>query len=98
TLAFAGVIVVALLRTGRGEISPEAEIALDGVPSATGEGTPMVEIVRSAVEGTILSMPREKRRGGELGRAARRRAGASAGEGGWGKRPAAKVLLITAHR
>ncbi len=92
-LATAGIVIVALLRSARGEVSPDAEIVLDGVPAADGEGTPMRELVRDAVEGTIASIPRDRRRDGELVREAVRRAVRSAVEDAWGKRPIAKVLL-----
>ncbi len=97
-LAFAGVVIVALLRSGRGEIGADVEIALDGVPAADAEGRPMTEIVRDAVEGTIASIPRDRRRDGELVREAVRRAVRSAVEDAWGKRPIAKVLLVQAGR
>jgi ribonuclease J len=98
SLAFAGIVVVALVRAGRGEISTEAEIALDGVPAADARGRPMLDIVRDAVEGTIVSIPRDRRRDGELVREAVRRAVRSAVENVWGKRPIAKVLLVQAQR
>ena len=98
SLAFAGIVVVALVRSGRGEISPEAEIALDGVPAADAEGRPMLDIVRDAVEGTIVSIPRDRRKDGEMVREAVRRAVRSAVENAWGKRPIAKVLLVQAPR
>jgi ribonuclease J len=98
SLAFAGVVVVALVRSGRGEVSADAEVALDGVPTADAEGRPMLDIVRDAVEGTIASIPRERRRDGELVREAVRRAVRSAVENAWGKRPIAKVLLVQAQR
>ena len=98
SLAFAGVVVVALVRSGRGEVMADAEIALDGVPAADAEGRPMVEIVREAIEGTIASIPRERRRDGEMVREAVRRSVRSAVENVWGKRPIAKVLLTQAPR
>jgi ribonuclease J len=76
----------------------EAEIALDGVPVADGDGRPMLDIVRDAVEGTVISIPRERRRDGEMVREAVRRAVRSAVERVWGKRPIAKVLLMRAWR
>jgi ribonuclease J len=97
-LAFAGIVIVALHRAGRGEISTEAEIALDGVPAADAAGRPMLDIVRDAVEGTIVSIPRDRRRDGELVREAVRRAVRSSVEDAWGKRPIAKVLLVQAGR
>ena len=83
---------------GRGEVVADAEIALDGVPAADAEGRPMVDIVREAIEGTIASIPRDRRRDGELVREAVRRAVRSAVEDAWGKRPIAKVLLTQAPR
>ena len=97
SLAFAGIVIVALARSGRGEISPDAEIALDGVPAADAEGRKMVDIVREAVEGTIASIARDRRRDGEVVREAVRRAVRSAVENAWGKRPIAKVLLAQAR-
>ena len=98
SLAFAGIVVVALVRSGRGEISPEAEIALDGVPTADAQGRPMRDIVRDAVEGTIASIPRNRRKDGEMVREAVRRSVRSAVENAWGKRPIAKVLLVQSPR
>jgi ribonuclease J len=97
SLAYAGIVIVALVRSGRGEIA-EAEIALDGVPAADAAGRKMVDIVRDAVEGTIASIPRDRRRDGEVVREAVRRAVRSAVEHAWGKRPIAKVLLAQAPR
>jgi ribonuclease J len=98
SLAFAGIVIVALVRSGRGEVSPEAEISLDGVPSADAQGRPMVDVVRKAVEGAIAGIPRDRRRDGEMVREAVRRAVRSAVEHAWGKRPIAKVLLVQTPR
>jgi ribonuclease J len=98
SLAFAGIVIVALVRSGRGEVSPEAEISLDGVPSADAQGRPMVDVVRKAIEGAIAGIPRDRRRDGEMVREAVRRAVRSAVENAWGKRPIAKVLLVQTPR
>ena len=98
SLAFAGVVIVALARSGRGDVLAEAEVALDGVPVADADGRAMIDIVREAVEGAVVSIPRERRRDGELVREAVRRAVRSAVERVWGKRPIAKVLLVRASR
>jgi ribonuclease J len=98
SLAFAGIVVVALVRSGRGEIATEAEVALDGVPAADADGQPMADIVRRAVEGAIVGIPRDRRKNGELVREAVRRAVRAAVEDAWGKRPIAKVLLVQAPR
>ena len=64
----------------------------------TRKGRPMRDIVRDAVEGTIASIPRDRRQDGEMVREAVRRAVRSAVEDAWGKRPIAKVLLVQAPR
>jgi ribonuclease J len=93
SLAFAGVVIVALARSGRGNVSPEAEIVLDGVPQADAEGRPMAEIVRRTVEGTLRSIPRDRHRDTEMVREAVRRAVRAAVDDAWGKRPVVKVLV-----
>jgi ribonuclease J len=98
SLAFAGVVIVALARSSRGDVLAEAEVALDGVPVSDAGGRPMIDIVREAVEGTVVSIPRERRRDGEMVREAVRRAVRSAVERVWGKRPIAKVLLVRTSR
>jgi len=97
-LSISGIVVVALARSGRGEISPEAEIVLDGVPGADADGHPMIDIVREAVEGAIAGIPHGRRKDGELVREAVRRAVRAAVEHAWGKRPIAKVLLTQPSR
>jgi ribonuclease J len=97
-LAFAGVVIVALPRSGRDGIIADPEVVLDGVPAADAEGKAMVEIVRDAVEGTIASIPRDRQRDVELVREAVRRAVRSAVDHAWGKRPIVKVLVTRAVR
>jgi ribonuclease J len=97
-LAFAGVIVVALPRSGRDGIVPDPEIVLDGVPQQDADGRAMAEIVRDAVEGTIASLPRDRRKDAELVREAVRRAVRAAVDEAWGKRPIVKVMITQAPR
>jgi ribonuclease J len=96
SLAFAGIVIVALARSGRGSVSPEAEIMLDGVPQADAEGRPMIEIVRRTVEGTLASIPRDRQRDTDMVREAVRRAVRAAVDEAWGKRPVVKVLVTRA--
>jgi ribonuclease J len=93
SLAFAGIVIVALARSSRGNVSPDAEIVLDGVPQADAEGRPMVEIVRRTIEGTLASIPRDRHRDIETVREAIRRAVRAAVDEAWGKRPVVKVLV-----
>jgi ribonuclease J len=96
SLAYAGIVVVALGRSARGNVSPDAEIVLDGVPQTDAEGRPMLEIVRRTIEGTLASIPRDRQKDGEMVREAVRRAVRSAVDDAWGKRPVVKVLLTRA--
>jgi ribonuclease J len=98
SLAYAGVVIVALARSGRGNVSPDAEIVLDGVPAARADGRPMAEIVRRAIEGTLASIPRDRQKDGEMVREAVRRAVRAAVDDAWGKRPIVKVLLLQPPR
>jgi ribonuclease J len=98
SLAYAGIVVVALARSGRGQIVPEAEVVLDGVPAFDAEGRPMAEIVRRTVDGTLASIPRDRQRDGEMVREAVRRAVRAAVDEAWGKRPVVKVLLLQPAR
>jgi ribonuclease J len=98
SLAYAGIVIVALARSGRGTVSPDAEIVLDGVPQADANGRPIVEIVRRTVEGTLASIPRDRHRDIETVREAVRRAVRAAVDEAWGKRPVVKVLVTQPGR
>jgi ribonuclease J len=93
SLAYAGIVIVALARSGRGNVSPDAEIVLDGVPTSDAEGRPMADIVRRTIEGTLASIPRDRQRDTDMVREAVRRAVRAAIDEAWGKRPVVKVLL-----
>ena len=78
----------------RGELSGRSRRwCSTACPPADAEGRPMLDIVRDAVEGTIASIPRDRRKDAEMVREAVRRAVRSAVEDAWGKRPIVKVLL-----
>ncbi len=93
SLAFAGVVIVSFVLSGRGEVLAQPEVMLDGVPAADAEGRTMTDIVLDTVETTIDSIQPNRRRDKELVREAVRRAVRSAVEDAWGKRPATKVLV-----
>ncbi len=92
-LAIVGLVAVALTLSRRGELLAEPQIVLDGVPQQDVDGEPMFDIVMSAVEGTLKSIPAARRRDLELVHEAVRRAVRSAVADAWGKKPIAKVLL-----
>ncbi|MEW5964998.1 MAG: ribonuclease J [Pseudomonadota bacterium] len=92
-LGFVGLVAVALAIDTGGAVLAEPEIALDGIPGETADGEPMDEVVMTAVEGTLKSIPAKRRRDVELVRDALKRAVRSAIFNHWGKKPICKVLI-----
>ena len=92
-LAFAGMVAIAIALGPRGEVLSEPEVVMEGIPAETAHGEPMSDVVLSAVDGTLRSIPAAKRREVELVREAVRRAVRAAVDQVWGKKPIAKVLV-----
>jgi ribonuclease J len=97
-LSIVGVVAVAIALGPRGEVAAEPEVALDGVPGRTADGGAMEEVVLDAVDGTLDSLPPQRRRDPELVREAVRRAVRSAVDQAWGKKPIVKVLVCQLER
>lgn len=94
TLAFVGVVAIAMLMSRKGELIGEAEVTLDGVPRETADGEAMTDVVLDAIDETIESIPRDRRRDVAVVREAVRRAVRSAIDQEWGKKPVVKVLIV----
>ncbi len=92
-LANVGIVVVALTLSRKGAVMAEPRVVLDGVPYEDADGEPMDEIVLSAIEGTLRSIPAERRRDTEMVGEATRRAVRSAVAEAWGKKTVVKVLV-----
>jgi ribonuclease J len=92
-LAFAGIVIVSITLSARGELLAEPFITLDGVPTFDAAGESMLEHLLDVVDGTLKSIPPPRRRDGESVREAVRRAVRARVEDLWGKRPITKVLL-----
>jgi ribonuclease J len=93
TLASVGLVAIALNLSRRGELVGEPMVALDGVPLEDAAGEPMVDVVVTAIEGTLKSIPAARRRDLETVEDAVRRAVRAAVGEVWGKKPIAKVLI-----
>ena len=91
-LAFVGIVVVALVLSNRGELLADPQIALDGVPDETAEARSMDDVVFKAAEGTLRSIPPQRRARSRAGRGAVRRGVRAAVDQAWGKKPIVKVL------
>jgi ribonuclease J len=92
-LAFAGIVIVSITLSGRGELMADPLILLDGVPAFDAAGESMLEHLLDTVDGTLKSIPPPRRRDAETVREAVRRAVRARVEDLWGKRPITKVLL-----
>ena len=81
SLAFAGIVIVALVRVGRAaSVLAEPEVALDGVPAADAEGGRCSTSCAMRSRAPSPAFRRDRRRDGELVREAVRRAVRSAVE------------------
>jgi ribonuclease J len=92
-LAFAGIVIVTLTLSARGELITDPQVALDGVPTLDAAGDSVLEHVLDSVEATLKSLPPARRRDSETVREAVRRAVRARIEDIWGKRPITKVLV-----
>lgn len=92
-LSFAGIAVVAMTMTRRGEILAEPQVVLDGVPLANADGDDMYEIVLDAIDGTLRSIPQKRRGDLDMVKEAVFRGVRGAINEAWGKKPVVKVLM-----
>lgn len=92
-LAFAGHVAVSVVLDAKGALASDPEIGLVGLPMQGPTGEPFEALVMSAVLGTIESIPRARRRDGELVRDALRRAVRAAVRDAWGKKPVCTVFV-----
>ena len=79
--------------TPRGELISDVLAILDGIPNKTRDGDAMEDVVLDAVENTIESIPKARRKNLDLVRDAVYRAVRAAINEEWGKKPIVKILL-----
>jgi ribonuclease J len=92
-LSFAGIVVVAMAMSRRGEILAEPQVVLDGIPLEDAEGDDMTEIVLDAIDGTLRSIPQKRRGDLDMVKEAVFRSVRGAINEAWGKKPIVKVLM-----
>ncbi|HXG79377.1 MAG TPA: ribonuclease J [Methyloceanibacter sp.] len=92
-LSYVGSVAVSLVLSEKGHLLADPEVALTGLPAADNGGTPMLEIARDAVLGTIESIPRPKRKDQSIVSEAVRRSVRAAVNQAWGKKPMCSVLV-----
>lgn len=92
-LSFAGIAVVSMVLSRRGDVMGEPQVALEGIPALNGDGEDMHEVVLDAIDGTLRSIPQKRRAELSVVQEAVMRAVRSAINEVWGKKPVVKVLL-----
>jgi ribonuclease J len=94
-LSFAGIAVVAMTVSRRGDVLCEPQVLLDGIPLVKADGEAMSEAVLDAIDGTLRSIPPKRRTDIEMVRDAIYRSVRAAINDAWGKKPIVKVLIST---
>jgi ribonuclease J len=94
SLAFAGVVTIALAVTAKGDMAGTPDVVTNGLPSRTKDGEAMDALVDAAMFQTFDNIPRQRRRDADTVSVAIEKAVRSAVNQAWGKRPAVHVLVV----
>ncbi len=92
-LSFAGIAVVAMAMSRRGDILGEPDVVLEGIPLVDQDGEDMYEIVLDAIDGTLRSIPAKRRGDIDMVKEAVFKSVRGALNSAWGKKPIVKVLM-----
>ena len=94
SLAFGGVVTIALAVDGKGEMKGTPDVLTAGLPSRTKDGGAMDALVDAALFQTFENLPRQRRRDADTVSTAIERAVRGAVNQAWGKRPSVHVLVV----
>jgi ribonuclease J len=94
SLAFAGIVTIALAVTAKGDMAGTPDVVTNGLPSRTKDGEAMDALVDAAMFQTFDNLPRQRRRDADTVSTAIEKAVRSAVNQAWGKRPAVHVLVV----
>ncbi len=94
SLAFAGVVTIALAVDGKGEMKGTPDVLTSGLPARTKDGGAMDALVDAALFQTFDNLPRQRRRDADTVSTAIERAVRGAVNQAWGKRPNVHVLVV----
>ena len=92
-LSFGGHIVVSLVVDGRGGIVAGPDFSIEGLPDVEDDEESVSQIVRSAVNGTLKSIPPKRRADPDLVDTALQRAIRGEVNAWWGKKPNVTVFV-----
>jgi len=93
-LSFAGFVGVSLAVDGRGELAGDIEVEILGIPEHDAEDVPMIDIVHDAIDQTLSSLPRARRRDPDALAESLKRAARNAVQAAWGKRPICHAFVV----
>lgn len=93
-LSFAGIVTVVFAVDERGQLISDPEVETTGIPDETSKGENIAELVLDAVETTINSVSRSKRRDAASMQESVRRAVRAAIAEVWDKKPICQVFVI----
>ena len=94
SLAFAGIVTIALAVTGKGDMAGTPDVVTNGLPARTKDGMAMDALVDATMFQTFDNLPRQRRRDADTVSTAIEKAVRSAVGQAWGKRPAVHVLVV----
>lgn len=93
-LSFVGMVTVALALTEKGALAADPEVELLGIPERGRDGKALADVALDAVEDTVESLPRQKRRDPDAVAEAVKRAVRGAIAQQWGKKPICYVHVL----
>lgn len=93
-LAFAGIISIGIAVSGRGEVSGDPDVLIEGIPARTADGRAMDGLVDEVIFDVLDNLPRARLRDPDSVANALERAVRSAVHNVWGKRPHVHVLVV----
>src|ERR1700735_1412679 len=93
-LSFAGVVLIAIALTPRGEMAGDPDVMIAGLPERTREGAAIDALIDDAIFEAFESLPPGKRRDAEVVSTAIERAVRGSVNTVWGKKPQVHVLVV----
>lgn len=93
-LSFAGLVVCTLMLGSQGEVVGEYALNTYGLPDADDRGEDMEDVLATAVDGCLDSIPRARRKDEDMLAEAIRRSIRAAANERWGKKPMCEVTIL----
>ncbi len=92
-LSYAGIVVVSLALSEKGQLAADPDAVIYGIPEELGPGIFIEDIVFDAIDETWRTLPKKRRRSPDVVAKAIRGGVRSAVTGAWGKRTVCEVIV-----